>query len=618
MNKKLQVLLVVLGVVIISFSFNSVKELGFGITGKTGSKVEKLKLMPDFHADHLYSPGENNQGSWVAMAFDEKGRMIACDQYGFLYRIVIPPVGSDTNTQKVKVEKLNINIEGDTNTLKLGYAHGLLYAFNSLYVMVNDEGEKNLKRRSGLYRLQDTNNDDQYDKITLLKSLEGQGEHGTHTAVLSPDKKSIYVINGNFTKIPEMDAYKGPSKWDFDNLLPLIKDPGGHDNVVQTHGGWIAHTDSVGSKWELVASGFRNPFDMAFNEDGELFTYDSDMEWDFGLPWYRPTRICHVTSGAEFGWRQGTNKWSPSWPDNSPPILNIGQGSPTSVFSGQTARFPDKYRHSLFAFDWSFGIVYAIQVQPDGSSYKAQAEEFISGAPLPLTDGIIGPDGALYFLPGGRRIESYLYRVYYKDNKQPNEPLAVTPANEASQARKLRHDLEQFHGVTSDKAVDAAWPNLKNKDRFIRYAARVAIQSQPVSQWQEKALTEKDPQILTQAIIALARYGDKSLESRMLKSLMTVSYKQLPSTQQIDFLRAVELTLFRMGLPEAAQNTQLIAYLGPNYPAANNELNRLFSKILATIGDPQVVPKTLALVATAKDNDSLQKTFSNSNDLIMR
>ncbi|MEJ7911889.1 MAG: heme-binding protein, partial [Chitinophagaceae bacterium] len=211
-----------------------------------------------------------------------------------------------------------------------------------------------------------------------------------------------------------------------------------------------------------------------------------------------------------------------------------------------------------------------------------------------------------------------LYRVYYKDNKQPNEPLAVTPANEASQARKLRHDLEQFHGVTSDKAVDAAWPNLKNKDRFIRYAARVAIQSQPVSQWQEKALTEKDPQILTQAIIALARYGDKSLESRMLKSLMTVSYKQLPSTQQIDFLRAVELTLFRMGLPEAAQNTQLIAYLGPNYPAANNELNRLFSKILATIGDPQVVPKTLALVATAKDNDSLQKTFSNSNDLIMR
>ena len=50
-------------------------------------KVQKLKVLPDFYADHLYSPGENEQGSWVAMAFDDKGRMIACDQYGYLYRL---------------------------------------------------------------------------------------------------------------------------------------------------------------------------------------------------------------------------------------------------------------------------------------------------------------------------------------------------------------------------------------------------------------------------------------------------------------------------------------------------------------------------------------------------
>jgi hypothetical protein len=53
--------------------------------------------------------------------------------------------------------------------MSIGFAHGLLYAFNSLYVMVNDEGDTSLKRRSGLYRVQDTDNDDQYDKITLLR-----------------------------------------------------------------------------------------------------------------------------------------------------------------------------------------------------------------------------------------------------------------------------------------------------------------------------------------------------------------------------------------------------------------------------------------------------------------
>ena len=30
-----------------------------------------------------------------------------------------------------------------------------------------------------------------------------------------------------------------------------------------------------------------------------MFTFDADMEWDRGAPWYRPTRICHLVSGAE-------------------------------------------------------------------------------------------------------------------------------------------------------------------------------------------------------------------------------------------------------------------------------------------------------------------------------
>ena len=600
---------------------DNVKQAETSAPGKIDPKVEKLKLPDGFHADHLYGPSENGEGSWVSMTFDDKGRMIASDQYGALYRLKIPAVG-DTSS-KVSIERLFIPtqlksaVDTSSKTVQIGYAHGLLYAFNSLYVMINHEKDSAFSKGSGLYRLFDTDGDDQFDKITLLKELDGEGEHGPHSIVMAPDKKSIYVIAGNFTRIPKMDSYRSSPAGKIDNLLPLIKDPNGHDGTVNWHGGWIAHVDSTGKSWELISSGFRNPFDLAFNDAGDMFTYDSDMEWDFGTPWYRPTRICHVPSGGEFGWRPGTEKWSPVFPDGVPALLNIGQGSPTNLIYGGNSRFPDKYRKALFAFDWSFGIIYAIHMEPSGATYKAQGEEFVSGSPLPLTDGIIGPDGALYFLTGGRRLESDLYRVYYGDNNGNMEPLTAPALTEE---QTIRRKLETFHTGPTAGAVEAAWPYLKHSDRFIRYAARVALEHQPVAQWREKALTEKDPIAITEAIIALAHEGTAKDKNQALKTLETIDFAQLTEPQQMDLVRAFELVILRMGKPDAAASAAVNTYLGAHYPAkGGNELNRLLCKVLVYLDAPGAVEKTMALLADAKDDNSAgQETFTASSDLIMR
>ena len=471
-NNQIKILLSTIFFMVLLISFTETKKAF--IQNPKDPKITNLKLPEGFHAERLYGPSEKGEGSWVSMTFDNKGRIIASDQYGSLYRLIVPKIGDTVN--KIKIEELKITTDSGSSKAKvtMGHAHGLLWAFNSLYVMINNTSSENFKRGSGLYRLQDTDGDDQFDKVTLIKELDGEGEHGPHSVILSPDKKSIYAIAGNFTKIPKPNSYRNYPDNKIDNLFPLIKDPNGHDNVVQTHGGWVAHLDSTGANWELIASGFRNPFDLAFNDQGELFAYDSDMEWDFGTPWYRPTRIMHVTSGAEFGWRPGTDKWSPKYPDNLPAVINVGQGSPTNLIYGGNARFPKKYRKAMFAFDWSFGIIYAVYNEPDGASYKTTGEEFISGAPLPLTDGTIGPDGALYFLTGGRRLESDLYRVYYGDNSLTNEPLPVT---EITNAVKTRRQLEAFHGTKNPDAVNFAWPYLKDNDRYIRYAARVAVEN---------------------------------------------------------------------------------------------------------------------------------------------
>lgn len=582
-------------------------------------KLANLRMPEGFRAERLFGPSENEEGSWVSMTFDNKGRLIASDQYGSLYRMEIPAIGDSTLIQVKKLQIPDIKggkVDTSQKRISMGYAHGLLYAFNSLYVMINHNRDSAFSKGSGLYRMRDTDGDDEYDSVTLLKALDGEGEHGPHSIVPSPDGKSLFVIAGNFTKMPKMNAYRNTPDGKLDNLLPLVKDPNGHDNVVQWQGGWIANVDSTGTNWELISSGFRNPFDMAFNAEGELFTYDSDMEWDIGSPWYRPTRICHVTSGSEFGWRPGTNKWSPAYPDNSPAVLNIGQGSPTNVVFGGAAHFPEKYKRAVFAFDWSFGIIYAIHLEQQGASYKASGEEFLSGAPLPLTDGVIGPDGALYFLTGGRRLESDLYRVYYKDNKQFSEPLAAAAINDVM---ALRRKLETYHGAPQAGAVDLAWPNLKHEDRAVRYAARLALEHQPLKEWQDRVLTEKDPVTFTQAAIALARKGAPAVRDQLLKAFTSINFTALSETQQIDLVRAVELSLSRLGKPATGTQNALSAYLDPFYPAKGNELNRLLSKTLVYLGDTAAVEKTVRLLATATDDkSSADENFTNSADLIMR
>ena len=210
----------------------------------------------------------------------------------------------------------------------------------------------------------------------------------------------------------------------------------------------------LGSHWELISAGYRNAFDIAFNEAGKC----SPM-----IRIWSGTLECHgidlhefvmSTSGSEFGWRTGNSKWSPDFPDNLPPVINIGQGSPTNLIHGMNSNFPEKYKHALFASDWSFGIIYAIHLKPNGSSYTAEPEEFLSGAPLPLTDGIIGPDGALYFLTGGRRLESDLYRVSYKgDGTAERRDCCFHRRRMVRQLRTLRKQLEEFHGEPQKERI---------------------------------------------------------------------------------------------------------------------------------------------------------------------
>jgi putative heme-binding domain-containing protein len=569
------------------------------------SKVENTALtgvqtLPGFESEEIYRVPKIRQGSWVGMTVDPMGRLITCDQNGGFYR-------GEVTGQEVTFERLRIEYNGKPFT----GAHGVLYAFESLYVFINERND----HTHGLYRLRDTNQDDNFDQVRLLQTFRASGEHGVHSIVLSPDQSSLYLVAGNHSKLPPAYASR-PLKeaWKEDHLLPRMWDGNGHARGVLAPGGFIMKTDPEAKKLELIAHGFRNQFDVAFNALGDMFSFDADMEWDLGMPWYRPTRVNHVVSGADFGWRSGSGKWPGYYPDSLPTTVDIGVGSPVGVCSGIGAKFPAKYQHAIYINDWTYGTMYAVHLEPKGASYVGIKEEFISGRPLPLTDLLIHPkDGHMYFLVGGRGTQSALHRVTYVGDAPTNQAKAQAKTVEAH----LRQGLEKLHSAqSSPQAVEEAWPYLSHEDRHVRHAARVAIERQDTGLWRRKALSETVPLAAVEALVALSRTEEKSFQPAILSALHRLRLDSMGKSLKLATLRAYQLCLIRMGQPSTEMTEALIHALSPLYPSRDNDLDRELCQLLLFLGDPRATGRTVHQLLIAGDAhqpvDNAQKLARNS------
>jgi putative heme-binding domain-containing protein len=360
----------------------------------------RYRITPEFHVEWVIDPKET--GSLIAMTFDEFGQIIAAREGGAL--IVIRDSDRDGLVDTVS-----------TYCEEIKNCQGILAISGKVYA-VGDGPEG-----AALYRLSDEDQNGRADDIEAVIKFGGEmGEHGPHALTLGPDGL-IYMLLGNFTQLgqkfeatsPYRDFYEG------DLITPKYEDASGHAVGIKAPGGAIIRTDTSGSAIEAYAGGLQNPYDLVFNQDGELFTCDSDMEWDSGMPWYRPTRLNHVAAGAEFGWRSGWSKWPNYYIDSLPPAMELGRGSPAGMEVYDHYMYPVRYHNALFVADWSRGRILAVRTRPHGSTYKATAEVFLEGQPLNATDVAVGPDGWLYFCTGGRQTEGGIYRVVWEGKVPP-------------------------------------------------------------------------------------------------------------------------------------------------------------------------------------------------------
>lgn len=566
--------------------------------GQAKEPIGNVALLPGFRLELVYSVPTARQGSWVAMTVDPQGRILASNQFGAIYEVTPSKIGSKPFRTRVKKLRLPISM-----------AQGLACTDDALYIVVN--GGKP-PHESGLYRATDTSGNGRWDDVEQLRVFRGAGEHGPHAVIVGPEGKSLYFCCGNATEPPLFRRSLAPPVWADDQLLPQLIDPQGQAVKLQPPGGWIARTDLEGNTLEFFSIGFRNHYDMAFNGDGELFAFDGDMEWDVATPWYRPTRICHVPSGVDFGWRSGNAKWPPWYIDSLPPVVEIGPGSPTGLAFGYGAKFPGKYQRALFGADWGNGAIYAIHLRPDGATYAGDYEYFATAMPMPVTDLAVNPkDGALYFTVGGRKSASSLYRIVYTGEGQEEETSDLAADLAASErgatARRQRRQLEQLHVAAEPTAIDTIWPHLASTDRAVRSAARIALEHQPLERWLERGAAEPSPRIRIAALAAAARVAPKTgdvdqqedqsddvaeqlaqQQQLHFSSLLELDLANLPAVDQRDLMRALALSIIRLGPVSSEDRERLTAHLLPHFPTKDFSVDRQLASTLAFLGSPSI------------------------------
>ena len=272
------------------------------------------------------------------------------------------------------------------------------------------------------------------------------GEHGGHAIRKGPDGW-WWVIAGNDAGI--MSRVK--------EVVKLGDDIG---NDVQSgaysDGPFLASKPLAGGLFRIspdlktivmAADGFRNPYDFDFNERGDVFTYDSDCERDYFLPWYSGCRVYAVTLGRTHGWRlpgyQRSFRVPDYMPSTGPSLADLGRGSPTGVLVAKAQNFPAHYRGGLFACDWTFGRIHFLplvqRAAEDVGGASARLEQALHGVlgtsspALPLsqpyyvtqpevfaepigshgfapTDIVQANDGSLLVSIGGRKTRGAVYR----------------------------------------------------------------------------------------------------------------------------------------------------------------------------------------------------------------
>lgn len=325
-----------------------------------------------------------NRSTEDLLAMYKKHKFVGFEKYTDQVRVVWDSTG------KGQADKSEVFADG-FNRPQDGLMAGLLARKGQVYVACIPD----------LYVLKDTKGANKADVKTSLFTGFGPTAqfigHDLHGLRMGPDGKLYFSIGdrGFVVKTKEGRTLDYPNQ------------------------GAVLRCDPDGANLEVVHAGLRNPQEIAFDDFGNLFTFDNNSDSGDRAKWI------HIVEGGDSGWRggyqYGTLYHTPSVPQGNrgaynveklwhpqhegqpayivPPLLNFGNG-PAGMTHYPGIGLNDKYKDHFFCCDFTSdpgsSVIWAVSVKPKGAGFEVvKPEPFVRG--MVPTDCEFGPDGAFYW-----------------------------------------------------------------------------------------------------------------------------------------------------------------------------------------------------------------------------
>jgi putative membrane-bound dehydrogenase-like protein len=308
-----------------------------------------------------------------------------------------------------------------------------------------------IERRDEIRLVEDTDNDGYADRATVyadgFNSVQGLAYHdGTLYVMHAPYLTALRDTRGagkaderrdlltGLGLAPEADEIRlhnangvvvGHDGWLYLALGDHgcdVRRPEGDRLVVE--GGGILRCRPDGRDLHVFATGLRNIYDVALDDELNVFVRDNENDGgDYKI------RVCHSFFGADHGYPYLYYEQ----PDEAlPPLADLGLGSSAGGVCYLEPQFPEEYRGNLFFCEWGRAVV-RYPLKRAGASFGPVKEaDFAAGDPkdpygFKPTDLVVDRDGSLFVADWAdgqrpRRGRGRVYRVRYVGKKGEEPP----------------------------------------------------------------------------------------------------------------------------------------------------------------------------------------------------